>query len=724
MMQEMNPIDHDSDEKVPLRTKIRLYQAWPGNNAFLCKGRLFVGSDWRSTLATLFGFTLGGVFFGLIPISGANNVTTTLSFWAVYFLDLAAYILSLAFLYLCCFRDPGVIPRHTARLEALDITAPLPPEMQGMKYCETCCSFRPQRASHCSECNNCVLRVGNCIGERNYRFFIGFLLSTSALCLTLMGLCIAHLLGSIALTESVGGGLIRSWPACAAFFVALFGTLFTVPLAIQHMRLVFINQTTRENVKGFYNMQPNPFNLGWLANLYSLLFGTMKRGMDFREILPHGHPLLTIEPRGRRLLAALGLPVPPMPPTPRELELMALSSAATPQDGPTYMPSSSSPQKPQTDSSPQPPAEPVATTPPQAPSATDPGGEKGLFKTVSGAQIEVLPAAEWGRPVTSTCECLSFPGARHLVCGNLFFSSPPNHPSNMSNNVYLPPHKMAQLAAKITDKSSIEFQQLAWTALRKSVNGLINKANVSNLRNIIPEIFSENIIRGRGLFARSIIKAQIASPSFTNVYAAVVAVINPHFPALGELVLTRLILTFRKSYRRNDKPICLATVRFLAHLINQQVAHETLALEICALLLEHPTEDSVEIAAVFLRECGQLLLEVAASGLQAIFEQLRTILSEGTLDPRVQYVIESLMEIRKKKFEEFPSIVPELDIVESDTQITHELSLSDDNLDPQTTLDLFHFEPEFEKNNQSYARIKEGILGDQAALASRPLGLR
>jgi len=56
----------------------------------------------------------------------------------------------------------------------------------------------------------------------------------------------------------------------------------------------------------------------------------------------------------------------------------------------------------------------------------------------------------------------------------------------------------------------------------------------------------------------------------------------------------------------------MATLRFLAHLVNQQVAHELLALEVLYLLLERPTEDSVELAAMFTRECGKLLAEVAA----------------------------------------------------------------------------------------------------------------
>lgn len=65
----------------------------------------------------------------------------------------------------------------------------------------------------------------------------------------------------------------------------------------------------------------------------------------------------------------------------------------------------------------------------------------------------------------------------------------------------------------------------------------------------------------RGTLARSILQAQTASPIFTHVYAALVAIINSKFPQIGELILKRLILTFRKSYRRNLKvPVRLSVL--------------------------------------------------------------------------------------------------------------------------------------------------------------------
>lgn len=95
--------------------------------------------------------------------------------------------------------------------------------------------------------------------------------------------------------------------------------------------------------------------------------------------------------------------------------------------------------------------------------------------------------------------------------------------------------------------------------------------NTSNLALIIRELFKDNIVRGRGILARGIIQAQAASPFYTSVYAALISVINTKFPQIGELVVKRLISTFRRTYQRNDKTNCLATTKFIAHLVNQNV---------------------------------------------------------------------------------------------------------------------------------------------------------
>lgn len=102
---------------------------------------------------------------------------------------------------------------------------------------------------------------------------------------------------------------------------------------------------------------------------------------------------------------------------------------------------------------------------------------------------------------------------------------------------------------------------------------------------------------------------------------------------------------------------CLTASKFVAHLINQNVvgcrwltpplgdgtdqclenrigsinvpvtfssftvqAHEVLCLEMLTLLLERPTDDSVEVSIAFLKECGLKLTEVSPRGINGASE--------------------------------------------------------------------------------------------------------
>ncbi|XP_065869320.1 uncharacterized protein [Euphorbia lathyris] len=217
-----------------------------------------------------------------------------------------------------------------------------------------------------------------------------------------------------------------------------------------------------------------------------------------------------------------------------------------------------------------------------------------------------------------------------------------------SGGVYIPPFKLEPMPMPM--RMIVEDERLSWEALRKSINGVVNKANATNIKNIIPELFAENLIRGRGLFCRACIKSQMSSPIFTDVFAALVSVVNTKFPEVGQLLLRRLVFQFKRAYKRNDKPQLLAVAKFLAHLVNQQVAHELIALELLAVLLENPTDDSVQVAVGFVAECGSLLQDVSPKGLDGAFERFRGILHEGQIDKRVQFLTEGLFAIRKAKF--------------------------------------------------------------------------
>ncbi|KAJ8457633.1 hypothetical protein ONZ51_g11413 [Trametes cubensis] len=287
--------------------------------------------------------------------------------------------------------------------------------------------------------------------------------------------------------------------------------------------------------------------------------------------------------------------------------------------------------------------------------------------------------------------------------------------NSRSGGVYMPPARLrAMQEAAAKDKASAEYQRLSWDALRKSITGIVNRVNVANIKHVVPELFQENLIRGRGLFARSVMKAQAASLPFTPVFAALVAIINTKLPMVGELVLTRLISQFRRAFKRNDKIVCHSTTTFIAHLVNQGVAHEIIALQILVLLLERPTDDSIEIAVGFMREVGAFLAENSPKANATVYERFRAVLNEGNISHRVQYMIEVLMQVRKDKYKDNPIIPEGLDLVEEDEQITHQIQLEEE-LQVQEGLNIFKFDPNFLENEQRYKDIKAEILGEDSS---------
>ena len=168
-------------------------------------------------------------------------------------------------------------------------------------------------------------------------------------------------------------------------------------------------------------------------------------------------------------------------------------------------------------------------------------------------------------------------------------SGPPSRVSELEElqrrGVYLAPPLRRELSAagagsgRSESPSAFSKQESSWVALRKGIHGLVNRVSVDNIKEVLPSLFELNLVRGRGLLARALMKAQVASPGYTHVYASVAAVVNTKLPELGELLLTRVVVRFRQAFASRNKAEATALVRFVAHLVNQLVAHEVLALQ-------------------------------------------------------------------------------------------------------------------------------------------------
>ncbi|GMQ09328.1 hypothetical protein CsSME_00052747 [Camellia sinensis var. sinensis] len=97
-----------------------------------------------------------------------------------------------------------------------------------------------------------------------------------------------------------------------------------------------------------------------------------------------------------------------------------------------------------------------------------------------------------------------------------------------------------------------------------------------------------------------------------------------------------------------------------------------------------------------------------------IFQHFCWILHEGEIDKRVQFLIEGLFAIRKSKFQGYLAVRPELDLVEQEDQLTHEISLQEEKIDSEIALYILVPDPQFLENEKRYEEVKNTILGDES----------
>jgi hypothetical protein len=136
-----------------------------------------------------------------------------------------------------------------------------------VKYCETCKIWRPPHASHCSTCNNCVERfdhhcpyISGCVGRRNYRSFLTFIVSLGVVSATAFVTVVLHLVlkirtyrdrPGVEYSEAIRRAIANGGTAGVFVIipVALFGFAFAGGLTGFHLYLMWNNVTTAESFK-------------------------------------------------------------------------------------------------------------------------------------------------------------------------------------------------------------------------------------------------------------------------------------------------------------------------------------------------------------------------------------------------------------------------------------------------------------------------------------------
>ena len=259
-----------------------------------------------------------------------------------------------------------------------------------------------------------------------------------------------------------------------------------------------------------------------------------------------------------------------------------------------------------------------------------------------------------------------------------------------------------------------------WEALRRGITSAINKASALNMEGVAIEAFRENLVRGRGVFCKAIMRAQSLDEEMTPVFACLVAIINKELPEVGELLLKRLVVQWRRLHRRKDHKAAATLVSFIAHLTVQRVQEPLLVLKILASYLckpdGAPSDDELSVAASLFRSCYRFLEQEDPTAFHVVLEPMRELLRGNQLSTRGEALLERLLadvkDWQTKKNSE-PVVPAALDLVDEGDQNTHCIDI-DGDYDIEAHLDSFTMDPKFEENETAYDAIRERILGDLA----------
>ncbi|XP_077242203.1 putative protein S-acyltransferase 1 [Tasmannia lanceolata] len=264
------------------RRATRLYEVWPGKNVFFFRGRLICGPDPKGFLLTTISIFLSNWIFCIYI---GHDIAKHAGLIITFSMILTAIVL--VNLVMVSTRDPGIIPRNdhppTEEIGTSDRVRSKRAIVNGvemkLKYCRICLLFRPPRSCHCAVCDNCVEKfdhhcpwIGQCIGLRNYRFYLTFISSALVFFIYIFSFSCWRINRRMSRKGNGVFSILTNAPetfALATFsFVAIW---FLGGLTTFHAHLITLNQTSYESFRQRYKGSTNPYDKGVLGNIKEVL---------------------------------------------------------------------------------------------------------------------------------------------------------------------------------------------------------------------------------------------------------------------------------------------------------------------------------------------------------------------------------------------------------------------------------------------------------------------
>jgi palmitoyltransferase ZDHHC2/15/20 len=166
------------------------------------------------------------------------------------------------------FTDPGSSLTTSPGYSALPTTEPQPfhsltvKSSGEMRFCKKCQSKKPDRAHHCSTCRKCVLKMDHhcpwlatCVGLRNYKAFLLFLVYTSLFCWTCFLVSAQWIWKSIIIDGSVEDSLMPVNFILLSVLSGIIGLVIT-GFTAWHLYLTSRGQTTIESLEKTRYLSP------------------------------------------------------------------------------------------------------------------------------------------------------------------------------------------------------------------------------------------------------------------------------------------------------------------------------------------------------------------------------------------------------------------------------------------------------------------------------------
>lgn len=187
----------------------------------------------------------------------------------IYFIIIPILTSNLLLFLFAVFTDPGHVTQYDKHLE---IEFPYDNLLYfEAKKCSTCKIPKPARSKHCGTCNRCILMfdhhciwLNNDVGYYNYRFFFGFIVSTTILLTYGCYLCFyslqCYILYEKSLPPSFTQGWLKYWRVTNSstweneisgilLMMAVLITPVIYAFLCEHLKQIYLGVTTNELMK-------------------------------------------------------------------------------------------------------------------------------------------------------------------------------------------------------------------------------------------------------------------------------------------------------------------------------------------------------------------------------------------------------------------------------------------------------------------------------------------